>query len=310
MTDLTPAFVFYHADADGFTAAWVAHQKLGDGLEDDEIVYESRQHGQGIKMANGVRPWSPDDWEIDKDHEVFFLDFTPPADELRAWADAAGRVTVIDHHDVDEIDHPNIVYVSPSTYPMSGCQLAFLHFTYDDEPRPPLPPLVNYVGDRDLWRFELADSRAINAVIQQVFLAGPSFDDWSNLAKRIDIRRDKTVSIGEALLAQQDWACKAIAATATDKILREPDNGPAWVTRTFFVPVVSAPMWHSEIGEVMRVNASADAFVIVWYQDSDGKCHYSLRSDEGRADVGEVARRFGGGGHERAAGFTTDAPIW
>lgn len=56
------------------------------------------------------------------------------------------------------------------------------------------------------------------------------------------------------------------------------------------------------------------------YDGEDGRRHFSLRSPEGGADVGAVARRmaeqfnaqyqsgtWAGGGHEHAAGF--DAPI-
>ena len=35
----------------------------------------------------------------------------------------------------------------------------------------------------------------------------------------------------------------------------------------------------------------------------------SLRSTDGRVDVSRVARRYGGGGHQRAAGFTTDSDL-
>jgi len=41
---------------------------------------------------------------------------------------------------------------------------------------------------------------------------------------------------------------------------------------------------------------------------SGGARKVSLRSTDGRVDVSEIARRHGGGGHRRAAGFGTDEP--
>ena len=35
----------------------------------------------------------------------------------------------------------------------------------------------------------------------------------------------------------------------------------------------------------------------------------SLRSTDGRVDVSRIARRYGGGGHQRAAGFTTSCDL-
>jgi phosphoesterase RecJ-like protein len=43
-------------------------------------------------------------------------------------------------------------------------------------------------------------------------------------------------------------------------------------------------------------------------EEPDGKCAGSLRSIDA-IDVSKVALLFGGGGHRRAAGFTTHAPV-
>jgi phosphoesterase RecJ-like protein len=41
----------------------------------------------------------------------------------------------------------------------------------------------------------------------------------------------------------------------------------------------------------------------------DGRRKVSLRATDGRVDVSEIARKFGGGGHRQAAGFTTDLAL-
>ena len=50
----------------------------------------------------------------------------------------------------------------------------------------------------------------------------------------------------------------------------------------------------------------------LWYVDSAGKVRVSLRS-EGDYDVSGIAKRYGGGGHKNAAGFTAtleDIAAW
>jgi phosphoesterase RecJ-like protein len=42
---------------------------------------------------------------------------------------------------------------------------------------------------------------------------------------------------------------------------------------------------------------------------NDGRRKVSLRATDGRVDVSQIARGFGGGGHRQAAGFTTDAEL-
>ncbi len=57
----------------------------------------------------------------------------------------------------------------------------------------------------------------------------------------------------------------------------------------------------------LRVVGEAQAVLLLKEQE-DGRLRASMRSI-GDVSVGEVARRFGGGGHARAAGFTSDAPM-
>jgi len=52
-----------------------------------------------------------------------------------------------------------------------------------------------------------------------------------------------------------------------------------------------------------------EPFAVGWFQRCDGMFQYSLRS-RGEVDVSEVAKRFGGGGHVKAAGFVSAKPPW
>jgi phosphoesterase RecJ-like protein len=56
--------------------------------------------------------------------------------------------------------------------------------------------------------------------------------------------------------------------------------------------------------DVLRSTRDADVAAI-FKEQGDGKFRASLRS-KGQVSVGEIARARGGGGHELAAGFTTD----
>ena len=48
--------------------------------------------------------------------------------------------------------------------------------------------------------------------------------------------------------------------------------------------------------------------VALLFREQEGKTKVSFRSNGG-ADVNRVARRFGGGGHVKAAGALVDAPL-
>ena len=66
-------------------------------------------------------------------------------------------------------------------------------------------------------------------------------------------------------------------------------------------------MWASDVaGEL----SESRPFAATYFDTQDGKRVYNLRSRDGGQDVAEIARKFGGGGHQHAAGFTLPAPDW
>ena len=65
--------------------------------------------------------------------------------------------------------------------------------------------------------------------------------------------------------------------------------------------VVNASHWMSEIGA--RLAPDCD-FAMIWYWDHDvQETKVSLRAFHDAVDVSEISKKFGGGGHKKAAGF-------
>ena len=70
----------------------------------------------------------------------------------------------------------------------------------------------------------------------------------------------------------------------------------------YLVPVVNATCYQSEIGDRLIARYPDAPFAACYLDRADGRRQWSLRS-RGDFDVGEVAQRFGGGGHQNAAGY-------
>ena len=67
------------------------------------------------------------------------------------------------------------------------------------------------------------------------------------------------------------------------------------------VPVLNVPYFYSsDAGHILGVN---EPFAACYWDTAKGRT-YSLRSSEEGIDVSEIAKMFGGGGHEHAAGFS------
>ena len=63
------------------------------------------------------------------------------------------------------------------------------------------------------------------------------------------------------------------------------------------------------VDHMRQVEGTLVAALVRDLLDDEGRRKVSLRATNGRVDVSEIARGFGGGGHRQAAGFTTDVQI-
>ncbi len=164
----------------------------------------------------------------------------------------------------------------------SGARLAWDYFFRDE----PIPWLVSYVEDRDLWSWKLPMSKEVSAAIASY---PKDFALWEKWGQQKEIPWE-LVTEGAAILRYQqqqiDNACKNAVEITLDG---------------HRVLCVNSAMLISEIAGKLAIGRP---FGATFFIRSDGKKVWSLRSDQDSVDVSEVARRRGGGGHFHAAGFT------
>ncbi|MGZ4333882.1 MAG: DHH family phosphoesterase [Gaiellaceae bacterium] len=81
--------------------------------------------------------------------------------------------------------------------------------------------------------------------------------------------------------------------------------------RSDFAEVGASEPYSEGLIDYLRAVEGAELAVLIREQPSHGAHAYkgSLRSSIDELDVSAIARRFGGGGHRQAAGFSTDLPL-
>ena len=102
---------------------------------------------------------------------------------------------------------------------------------------------------------------------------------------------DDAVKRGSYILAYSKTVVKKVCEKASPRKLDGKD-----------ILVVNASHWMSEIGA--RLSPDCDVAMIWYYDHNDRVIKVSLRSFHDTVDVTEVAKKFGGGGHKKASGFT------
>lgn len=274
MTERKQTLVVYHGKCtDGHTAAWAAWQKFGDKAEYIPATY------------------SPNDvFDVDG-RDVYILDYCPRSlAEIEDYRARAKSLLIIDHHQTSEELCKGL---DCALFDMnrSGAGMAWDYFNHDLQ----RPYLVDYVEDRDIWRWRLADSKLISAALSSYPLG--SFEEWDGLCARVQHNFNEIVAEGRALLRAETVAINGVK-----------DH----VVLSEFVGYQNVPVVNTSginISEILNQLAPPDYFAVAWYQRSNGTFKYSVRS-KGTFDCAKLAEKFGGGGHKHASAFVSAMPPW
>lgn len=276
--------VLYHDNCpDGFTAAWAVWRALGD-----EAEYRAINYGQPL-------PSAPSDYE---GRRLIFVDFSLPHKELKKLIYFGARVEVYDHHktaeeELRDLSGAKVVF----DIERSGAGIAWDEFHQGEAVWLGVRPnLVSYVEDRDLWRWELLDSREIN---EYLFSWPRTFVVWDALAVQLGGNAEARSS---GFMAAVEAGRSLLRAKRT-RVEKVCENVRWFNVNGVSIPIVNAAWDFSDIGEYL-CELFPEAPCGGYYFDRADKRQWGFRS-RGDFDVSTLCKQFGGGGHKAAAGFTS-----
>lgn len=266
--------VMYHANCnDGFGAALCAWKFFGKEAEYMPVSY------------NEPAPVFP----TDKNLDLYILDFCFPFDVIDYWA-GYHNIVILDHHKTAEetIDrlnskYPNIVGIYKKN--RSGAGISWQYFHGREE-----PALIKYIEDRDLWLFRYGyDTKACHRLLDSI---SKDFMVWNNLFNDTVLNNslERYIHIEEYITTQ------VIKVSKTGKDIDLLGNK---------CRIVMSSLFQSEIGSYIVNNFDINIAAVVTI-DNSGLFKVSLRSLKGGVDVSKIAKVYGGGGHQAAAGFVID----
>lgn len=299
--------IFFHKNCpDGFAAALVAKMRF------PEATLIGLNHGQTeIDVA-----------EQSRGKDVLMVDFSlRTREENIAVYNASKSFKIYDHHKTAQAELAGLPF---AVFDMnrSGCQITWdelfgkydRHFydsgheirigpgrKYIGMPEVQRPWWIDFVGDRDLWKHELPESREINSFIMTL----PFTETAWRVLESMTAKEAATLGSG-ALAHVQHYVREVVEHRAMGTI----DSGILGISVSgrhtpiklkYTVAVVNAPYLNiSEIGNILATDYANIG--MGWFERGDGKIQFSLRSN-GEIDVSDIARLYGGGGHKNAAGF-------
>lgn len=297
---MTQPLIIYHGECfDGFTAAWAARSHfMSKGVRPD--------------FYGAVYPPGGQDTELPEvaGRDVFMVDFCVSREQLLRLHGQASSFQVIDHHKTHQEACEGLDFCE-FDMDRSGAGMTWDFFNgrggdgfTEDHRQSHRPWLVNYVQDRDLWKFELPESRIVNAYIMCQEMT------WANWDWMFEMPCGGAVSQGkgaEAYLQRYVRDMKKLARRMSfPRLPMSEDGEEKSIAPHVDIPVVNAP--YLGTSELVGALAEGVSFAVGWFQRADGFYQYSLRS-RGEFDVGALAEKFGGGGHTQAAGFTVERRV-
>lgn len=278
----------YHANCiDGFTAAWACWKGLMEttSVLSENISFEPLVYGDIELLLEVAKAYDT----------IYIVDFSL-TEEAIAKITEYTRLVIIDHHKtafehygIDSDLYPSIeIMVNGANIILDtkecGASLAWIYFFGK---LTPIPKLIQYVRDYDLWQFKLKYTEEINKALR---LEQQSPTNWELVHDLMEINIEHFISRGIAIQEYHSTIVKDIVKEAYPIKL----NGISGLIAN------CSPHFASNVGhELAKLSGT---FGATWQRGSKRIMKVSLRSIED-FDVSAIAKNFGGGGHKNAAGF-------
>lgn len=255
----------------------IYHGNCADGFSGAWVIRKAL--GDEMEFIGGVYQTPPPDLT---GKDVILVDFSYKRPVMEKIISEAKSVLVLDHHktaaeDLNNLKGAEVVF----DMDRAGSKIAWDYYFPNEAP----PPVLLHVEDRDLWRFMLPKTREIQA---NIFSYPYEFDVW-----------DKLMASDPSVLAVEGEAIERKHFKDINELLgvvqRRMNIGG------YNVPIANLP--YTLVSDAAHKMAQGEAFAGCYWDTPKGRI-FGLRSTEEGIDVSEVAKKYGGGGHRNASGFT------
>jgi oligoribonuclease NrnB/cAMP/cGMP phosphodiesterase (DHH superfamily) len=274
--------LFHYPCQDGLSSAWIVNKFHQDKNIDIDLY--PIQYGKTINLDRLTNK------------KIIFCDFSPPEDVLNEIEKVALKITILDHHISAQKALVNKDY---AIFDMnkSGAGLTWDYFY----PTRKMPLFIKMVQDRDLWKWEIKNSKEFTTGFYTACsgIGMYDFSDLFELFNELDTNATKInfyIELGEIINKSIFMKCKYLTLESLKKINHYQNYNVCIVNCSNDIS--------SDLGNMLSSSEGCD-FAALWsYNHTKEEYYVSLRSSN-KADVSLIAKEFGGGGHKNAAGFST-----
>jgi len=270
-------FCYFHSDdLDGWSSSAIVSKKH----QNDEIEFYGYNYEDEIKLVTG--------YDI-----VYMVDCSTTSENMKFLIENNKKFIWIDHHAqkiwqvIEEIKDP-ILGLRDKGNIHSACVLTWKYLY----PKKPVPTILKYIEDVDLWKWEMKDTDEITTSLD------------------LDCKKDREML--KNFFNENVWKSviniiiengRKYINMRTKQIKEIMKNTVIVHWGGYRTAVINTPIHKSHTGDaILKENINVN-IVLIWSFNKD-KVLCSLRSSD--VDVARIADKYGGGGHRLASGFRCD----
>lgn len=277
-----PNVVIYHKNCfDGMCSAWIYQLWLKlNNISLETVQFIPMTHSNVFIPESAVKG------------KVLMLDFCYDDQKmLDQLISVSESVLLLDHHEsTNSLDLSKII--SDIDMNRSGAQITWdLFIGY------PRHPLVDYIGDRDMWVFALPNSKQVCAYI---YSRDISFETFDTLSKEWNF--DEFSRVGKILVDFTNIQVKSISEAAYSAHFIAGD-------RKYLIKCIDYNhQFRSDVGDyIMEKYIDEIDFVLLYTYYANTKIFVVSLRGKDKVNLCDISKHFlKGGGHFNAASFSVD----
>jgi len=268
------------------------HGRCPDGSCALNIILYHLGCDADIQCIPMTHPYTVDETFFDnaRNKNNIMVDFSLKYNDLKRLIDVSNTFLILDHHKSAEEelraieDHYKIFDMN-----QSGAGLTWRYFF----PNEPMPRVVTFIEDQDIWTFKHPDTKAFNTVFHGL---DQTYQIWLKYVTDENVVNE-AIAKGRAMLEYETNLVNYVCDTHSVVKNHNVDG------KILIVAYVNSCILSSQIGNtLLKKYPYADFSAVISIKN--GRTKYSLRSENSRYDVSSIAKSFPkGGGHRNAAGF-------
>lgn len=273
---------FYHNDLDGRSSGAIIN-RFREGKEVGPCDFIEMEYSKDFPLDS-----------ITPGERIYIVDFHIQRDEdFRKLQEITENITLIDHHKSTSehlLKHPELYFNIEAIINSnrSGCWLTWDYFRFWNDNQP-LPEALKLIDDMDRWIWQYGDKTSHFCEGIKLYPHQPQDPIWDELLRQDNDRMIDLIAEGKICVQYSKMICD--------------DYVSLYGFETEFEGYKAFAQGFYRYGAKVFGERIKQYPLLLSFEFTGKKWIIGLYSET--IDVSKIAVKHGGGGHERAAGFTT-----